>query len=245
MRRACAITLTAYRAVFASLTEGLTVAQVSGWVETAHRRLGVRGGALVLFGPDAAYPHGTRSPRRWRRRRGAHRRRQPGARLPERRHAHGGLRRATDGTAAAPLGPGAAGPGGAFEAAGPAWSARRWTRRPARRSRTPASARLPVLHPPPRPRHRPRRPRVALHGARQRDEAGRRRDVHRRAGIYVRARWASGTKTPSSSPRTAARTSRRSGRARRRSRRWCEESWLRSESGPPPARVRSAARARA
>jgi Xaa-Pro dipeptidase len=63
MRRACAITLTAYRAVFASLTEGLTVAQVSGWVETAHRRLGVRGGALVLFGPDAAYPHGTAKPK--------------------------------------------------------------------------------------------------------------------------------------------------------------------------------------
>ena len=29
----------------------------------AHRRLGVRGGALVLFGPDAAFPHGTAKPR--------------------------------------------------------------------------------------------------------------------------------------------------------------------------------------
>jgi Xaa-Pro dipeptidase len=63
MRRACALTLAAYRAVFASLTEGLTVAQVSGWVAAAHRRLGVRGGALVLFGPDAAFPHGTSKPR--------------------------------------------------------------------------------------------------------------------------------------------------------------------------------------
>jgi Xaa-Pro dipeptidase len=63
MRRACAITLTAYRAVFASLAEGLTVAQVSGWVAAAHRRLGVRGGALVLFGPDAAFPHGTAKPK--------------------------------------------------------------------------------------------------------------------------------------------------------------------------------------
>jgi Xaa-Pro dipeptidase len=63
MRRACAITLHAYRAVFSSLTEGLTVAQVSGWVAAAHRRLGVRGGALVLFGPDAAFPHGTAKPR--------------------------------------------------------------------------------------------------------------------------------------------------------------------------------------
>ena len=63
MRRACAITLTAYRAVFASLAEGQTVAQVSGQVAAAHRRLGVRGGALVLFGPDAAFPHGTTKPR--------------------------------------------------------------------------------------------------------------------------------------------------------------------------------------
>jgi Xaa-Pro dipeptidase len=63
MRRACAITLAAYRAVFASLAQGQTAAQVSGWVAAAHRRLGVRGGALVLFGPDAAYPHGTTKPR--------------------------------------------------------------------------------------------------------------------------------------------------------------------------------------
>lgn len=63
VRRACAITLHAYRAVFASLREGLTAAQVSGWVAAAHRRLGARGGALVLFGSDAAFPHGTREPR--------------------------------------------------------------------------------------------------------------------------------------------------------------------------------------
>lgn len=63
IRRACAITLHAYRAVFASLREGLTAAQVSGWVAAAHRKLGARGGALVLFGPDAAFPHGTREPR--------------------------------------------------------------------------------------------------------------------------------------------------------------------------------------
>jgi Xaa-Pro dipeptidase len=63
MRRACAVTLAAYRAVFASLSEGLTVAQVSGWVAAAHRRLGFRGGALVLFGSDAAFPHGTAKPK--------------------------------------------------------------------------------------------------------------------------------------------------------------------------------------
>ena len=43
--------------------EGVTVAQASGWSAAAHRRLGVRGGALVLFGPDAAFPHGTEKPR--------------------------------------------------------------------------------------------------------------------------------------------------------------------------------------
>jgi Xaa-Pro dipeptidase len=63
MRRACEITVRAHRAVFASLKEGTTVAQVSAWCAAAHRRLGVRGGALVLFGPDAAFPHGTEKPR--------------------------------------------------------------------------------------------------------------------------------------------------------------------------------------
>jgi Xaa-Pro dipeptidase len=63
MRRACEITLRAHRAVFQSLREGTTVAQASAWSAAAHRRLGARGGALVLFGPDAAFPHGTREPR--------------------------------------------------------------------------------------------------------------------------------------------------------------------------------------
>jgi Xaa-Pro dipeptidase len=63
MRRACEITLRAHRAVFQSLREGTTVAQASAWSAAAHRRLGARGGSLVLFGPDAAFPHGTREPR--------------------------------------------------------------------------------------------------------------------------------------------------------------------------------------
>lgn len=63
MRRACEITLRAHRAVFASLKEGTTVEQASGWSAAAHRRLGARGGALILFGPDAAFPHGTEEPR--------------------------------------------------------------------------------------------------------------------------------------------------------------------------------------
>ena len=63
MRRAAEITLRAHRAVFESLREGVSVAQASSWSASAHRKLGVRGGALVLFGPDAAFPHGTDKPR--------------------------------------------------------------------------------------------------------------------------------------------------------------------------------------
>ena len=131
MRRACAITLTAYRAVFASLSEGLTVAQVSGWVAAAHRRLGVRGGALVLFGPDAAFPHGTAKPRTLKAgRRRARGRGLPRPRLLERHHAH---RRSS-----APRPPTASGGSGTSCARprrrrstrpGPASSARPWTRR--------------------------------------------------------------------------------------------------------------------
>jgi len=63
MRRACEITLRAHRAVFESLKDGTTVAEASAWSAAAHRRLGVRGGSLVLFGQDAAFPHGTEKPR--------------------------------------------------------------------------------------------------------------------------------------------------------------------------------------
>jgi Xaa-Pro dipeptidase len=63
MRRAGEITVAAWRAVFASLAEGMTQAQVSGLCSSAMDKLGMRGGALVLFGPDAAFPHGTSNPR--------------------------------------------------------------------------------------------------------------------------------------------------------------------------------------
>ena len=63
MRRAVETTVRAHCAVFASLKEGATVAEVSAWSVAAHRRLGARGGSLVLFGPDAAFPHGTEKPR--------------------------------------------------------------------------------------------------------------------------------------------------------------------------------------
>jgi Xaa-Pro dipeptidase len=62
MRRACEITLRAHRAVFQSLQIGMTQSEVSRLNREAHRKLGVQGGALVLFGPDAAFPHGTTKP---------------------------------------------------------------------------------------------------------------------------------------------------------------------------------------
>ena len=62
MRRACEITMAAHRAVFQSLKAGMTQGQVSGLSAEAHKRLGVRGGSLVLFGADAAFPHGTTKP---------------------------------------------------------------------------------------------------------------------------------------------------------------------------------------
>lgn len=62
MRRACEITVLAHRAVFASLREGMSRDEVASLSVSAHRALGVRGGSLVLFGPDAAFPHGTTKP---------------------------------------------------------------------------------------------------------------------------------------------------------------------------------------
>jgi Xaa-Pro aminopeptidase len=62
MRRANEITVRAWRAVFASLRPGLTQDAVAGWCREALRRQGMGGGALVLFGADAAFPHGTTKP---------------------------------------------------------------------------------------------------------------------------------------------------------------------------------------
>jgi Xaa-Pro dipeptidase len=63
MGQAAALTRRAHRAVFASLRVGTTVEEARAWCAAAHRRLGVEGGALVLFGADAAFPHGTATPR--------------------------------------------------------------------------------------------------------------------------------------------------------------------------------------
>jgi Xaa-Pro dipeptidase len=62
MRRANEITVQAHRAVFASLKEGMSQTEVGRLCSEALRRLGMGGGALVLFGADAAFPHGTTKP---------------------------------------------------------------------------------------------------------------------------------------------------------------------------------------
>ena len=67
MRRAGEITVRAFRAVIQSLREGMTQAEVSALAAEAHRRQGMEGGALVLFGADAAFPHGTTRPQPLRR----------------------------------------------------------------------------------------------------------------------------------------------------------------------------------
>ena len=63
MRLACEATCDVYRAVFASLKEGMSQNDVSELVEAGYAKMGLRGDALVLFGAAAALPHGTVKPR--------------------------------------------------------------------------------------------------------------------------------------------------------------------------------------
>jgi Xaa-Pro dipeptidase len=62
MRLACEATCDVYRAVFASLKEGMSQNDVSNLVEAGYAKMGLRGDALVLFGAAAALPHGTVKP---------------------------------------------------------------------------------------------------------------------------------------------------------------------------------------
>ena len=62
MRLACEATCDVYRAVFASLKEGMSQNDVSNLVEAGYTKMGLRGDALVLFGTAAALPHGTVKP---------------------------------------------------------------------------------------------------------------------------------------------------------------------------------------
>jgi Xaa-Pro aminopeptidase len=62
MRLACEATCDVYRAVFASLKEGMSQNDVSNLVEAGYTKMSLHGDALVLFGTAAALPHGTVKP---------------------------------------------------------------------------------------------------------------------------------------------------------------------------------------
>ena len=62
MRLACEATCDVFRAVFASLKEGMAQSDVNALVEAGFSKMKLRGDALVLFGPSAALPHGSIKP---------------------------------------------------------------------------------------------------------------------------------------------------------------------------------------
>ncbi len=64
MRLACEATCEVYRALFASLREGMSQRDIGALVSQGFQRQGLSGGALVLLGKWAALPHGTMQPQR-------------------------------------------------------------------------------------------------------------------------------------------------------------------------------------
>jgi Xaa-Pro dipeptidase len=64
MRLACEATFDVFRAVFASVKEGMTQEDIGKLVEGGFSKMGQRGGALVLLGASAALPHGTIKPQK-------------------------------------------------------------------------------------------------------------------------------------------------------------------------------------
>ncbi len=63
MRLACEATCSVYKLAFENLKEGMTEEEVSEWVSAGYARMKLRGEAMVLFGPSAAYPHGSKERR--------------------------------------------------------------------------------------------------------------------------------------------------------------------------------------
>ncbi len=59
MRLACEATCDVFRAVFASLREGMSQDDIERLIEAGFSKIDLRGGALVLIGASAALPHGT------------------------------------------------------------------------------------------------------------------------------------------------------------------------------------------
>lgn len=66
MRLACEATCDVYRAVFASLKEGMSQHDIGKLVEDGFSRMDLRGDALVLLGASAALPHGSIKPQKLR-----------------------------------------------------------------------------------------------------------------------------------------------------------------------------------
>jgi Xaa-Pro dipeptidase len=60
MRLACSATCAVYKAVFASLREGMTQHEVSALASRGYARMGLQGEASVFFGSSSALPHGSR-----------------------------------------------------------------------------------------------------------------------------------------------------------------------------------------
>jgi Xaa-Pro dipeptidase len=64
MRLACEATFDVFRAVFASLKEGMSQEDIGKLVEAGFLKMGQHGDALVLLGTSAALPHGTIQPQK-------------------------------------------------------------------------------------------------------------------------------------------------------------------------------------
>jgi Xaa-Pro dipeptidase len=63
MDLAAKITKIAYRQAFPQLREGMTPRDLSSLISAAHTQLGAAGGGGPQFGPNTAFPHGSRTPR--------------------------------------------------------------------------------------------------------------------------------------------------------------------------------------
>jgi Xaa-Pro dipeptidase len=62
LRLACDATFDVFRAVFASLKEGMSQDDIAQLVDGGFAKMGLQGGALVLLGASAALPHGSVKP---------------------------------------------------------------------------------------------------------------------------------------------------------------------------------------
>lgn len=65
IQRAHDMTLRVHKAAASVLREGIGTAEVTEFIDAAHRRVGAAGSyfCIVLFGADSAFPHGVRAPR--------------------------------------------------------------------------------------------------------------------------------------------------------------------------------------